>query len=391
VDTSNLEFDPFSEGQLKQAFRTADQEHRAGILTHAVRVMADGLRGVSVIADLANVDSQRFCQGLKTALEENPKNLTAARALLWFYIRKSSFQEARKVYAEIEKHWNKYDQIFLEHIRMLIVDSSIVEAEDIYQKSKSFFRTVGVVSYKLQTSYLSDPGAAKDRQLDLLRLGGLALCDASPRSPEGQTDLFSPTEISAIAQLIDLVSKSSRVALVGNAPTLLGLGKGSEIDGFDLIVRCNFPDVLGYETDVGSRTDVVVFNESIRHRLPSIREKSPSFADKLSIGLHPEPTFGLPTPVSASYNNVGTMPPSARSFLAEVCYARCTTGLMAINMLIFLMKKKVSLFGFDFFSNESRPHYFGAQTGAYLGHELQYEQWFVTKFLADNYRDLIDF
>lgn len=392
MESSALDFDAFSEGRLKKAFSAGVGNERAALLCAGVRGMADGLRGVSIVAELASIDPKSFVGGLKSALAENPKNLTAARALLWFYIRNSSFQEARTIYAEIEKHWSKYDEIFLEHMRTLIIDSSSQEAGAVYTKSQPFLRRVSSESYKLQISYLMEPETARKRQSDLLKLGELSMQNALALSDANRADLLSPSELSAVLQLTKMIAASDRVALVGNAPSLLRLGRGAEIDDFDLVIRCNFPDITGYEKDVGSRTDVVAFNETVRHKLKSARGRSTHFADTLSIGLHPESAFGLPTAGEyASYENVGTLPPSARRFLAEVCYARCTTGLMAINMMIFLLHKKVALFGFDFFSDTARPHYFGAQKGAYLGHELQYEQWFVTKFLADNYPELIQF
>ena len=46
------------------------------------------------------------------------------------------------------------------------------------------------------------------------------------------------------------------IALVSNAPSLLGSGFGGEIDKADLVVRFNRFTTEGYEADVGSRTDV---------------------------------------------------------------------------------------------------------------------------------------
>jgi hypothetical protein len=46
------------------------------------------------------------------------------------------------------------------------------------------------------------------------------------------------------------------IAMVSNAPSLIGSGFGPEIDAADLVIRSNRFTTEGYEADVGSRTDV---------------------------------------------------------------------------------------------------------------------------------------
>ena len=51
------------------------------------------------------------------------------------------------------------------------------------------------------------------------------------------------------------------VAVVGNSPCEKGLGKGAEIDAFDLVIRFNsgaVPDE--HQNDYGSKTSIVVCN-----------------------------------------------------------------------------------------------------------------------------------
>jgi hypothetical protein len=51
-----------------------------------------------------------------------------------------------------------------------------------------------------------------------------------------------------------------RVALVGNAGSLLDSGLGPKIDGHNTVVRTNYCPTAGYEADVGTKTDAVVLN-----------------------------------------------------------------------------------------------------------------------------------
>ncbi|XP_006812347.1 alpha-N-acetylneuraminate alpha-2,8-sialyltransferase ST8SIA3-like [Saccoglossus kowalevskii] len=52
-------------------------------------------------------------------------------------------------------------------------------------------------------------------------------------------------------------------AVVGNGGIMLHSNCGDEIDKHDFIIRCNFPEVSGFEKDVGQRTDLLTFNPSI--------------------------------------------------------------------------------------------------------------------------------
>jgi ribosomal protein L20A (L18A) len=52
--------------------------------------------------------------------------------------------------------------------------------------------------------------------------------------------------------------RDKKVIIVGPSPSLLGSGKGKEIDEYDIVVRDNkgFPIEEGLESDLGSRTDI---------------------------------------------------------------------------------------------------------------------------------------
>jgi hypothetical protein len=345
--------------------------------------MDSGLRGISIVCQLAEIDSENFVLGLSKALQENPKNLTAARSLIWFYIRNGNYEDAKRIYASIELHWSKYNEIFIEHIRTLIVQGSIKEATELFANSKKFFSQAGLGSYSAQLA--SEHGPANTGAISQVMMhGAVALRNAM--FAQGSESRIKASERAAFWSFADLVSKAKTIALIGNAPTLKGQGKGNAIDAHDLVIRCNFPTIKGYQADVGSRTDAMMFNESLRDRLNRLRGESDYFSRTLAIGVHPEQDFGLPTHTSyEDAQGVGTIPPVLRRFISDICYSRSTTGLMSINLLVFVFNRKISIFGFDFFSDVNRPHYFGNQVGAYLGHELQYERWFVETFCPKDF------
>ena len=385
-------FDPFAPGALKRAFTEAEPRERAGILNTALQPMAKGLRGIDSVVELQSVDETAFVAGLRQCVADDPSNLTAARALAWFYVRNSYFAEANRVYYAAEKHWTEYAEIQLEHIRTLIVDGAFQEAGAVLTGCQRFLKGAARDSYTLQAGMAAD-GEAQDRLTQsLLQAGAAELRTMLAAAGPGGRSGIRPSEETALWRAAESILRAKTVALVGNSATMRGQTLGRDIDDHDVVIRCNFPEITGYERDVGRRTDLVFFNESLRPRLPGIRQTKLGYAATLAIGLHPEPQFGLPTPEDPStQTDVGTIFPSTRMFLSSICYSRSTTGLMAINLLVLLFGKRVTLFGFDFFSDLKTPHYFGNQSGAYLGHELQYEQWFVRSFLEKRLPKQIDF
>jgi hypothetical protein len=376
-----VHFDPFTEGELRKRFIETEADARPAVLANALRDMVDGLRGISLVVDLANVDEASFETGLRQALGEEPANLTASRALSWLLIRDSRFCEARSEYEKIESHWSNYGEIFIEHIRTLIIEDSLEEAQRVLLRHSKFFSPAGFKSYLLQCGGTHGPQKENECFEAVLLHGARTFRDlVSPTTPI--RNQIKESEWLAVWSAAENLCKANSIALVGNGSSLRGASNGSKIDDHDLVVRCNFPQISAHVSDVGARTDLIIFNESVRSKLISRHSEAQQFSKTLSIGVHPEPSFGIPTDsFFDTLSNVGTLPGGARKFISDVCYSRSTTGLMAINLLTIVFNKRVNLFGFDFFGNMSMPHYFGTQVGAYLGHELQYEQWYVRDFL----------
>jgi hypothetical protein len=59
--------------------------------------------------------------------------------------------------------------------------------------------------------------------------------------------------------------RSPTCAVVGNSGTLLGAGRGAQIDAHDLVIRLNNARVAGYAADVGAKTSLSFVNSNVLH------------------------------------------------------------------------------------------------------------------------------
>jgi hypothetical protein len=58
---------------------------------------------------------------------------------------------------------------------------------------------------------------------------------------------------------------------------------------------------------------------------------------------------------------------------------------MAIIILFLILRRAVSLYGFDFYSDRNNPHYFDSNPDIFLGHEIQYEKFFFGALIQKNF------
>jgi hypothetical protein len=144
------------------------------------------------------------------------------------------------------------------------------------------------------------------------------------------------------------------VALVGNAPTVLGREDGPRIDDHDAVIRFNDGVSDGFEPHVGSRTDLRVFGARIRERHYDFLRREPGSVPLLTYRFNLETlealgyagtvwTFG-PDPRPGALERLGELAPPARKY-----HYPPRTGLVALSMLtgLMLLGRRVSLFGFE--------------------------------------------
>jgi hypothetical protein len=379
-----------SPADILAAYQATPVAERAAFVSAAVTPMATTLQDSDRVTALAHVDVDAFETGLRAALRVNPANITALRSLVSLFNRLARFAEAEEVIAQGIVHWSDHAEFPLERLRMLIVQNSPRRYEA-FEAGVPFYKNlIQHQFYESQVRFDPANGLPNAVELDrMTKIGKATFADMLAGEGTPAQSRIHRTERAIFRRICELIVEADRVALVGNGPSLIDAGHGGEIDGHDLVIRCNFPELQDREADIGERTDLVVFNESLRNSIKAMRLRSPHYESVLALGVHPDRNRGLPpkgTPqgdiVAPILDNLATLPPVGRAFLSDAFYPRATTGVMTALLLALVFQRQVSLFGFDFFDDANRPHYFGNQIGAYLGHELAYEKWFAQGFLG---------
>jgi len=155
-----------------------------------------------------------------------------------------------------------------------------------------------------------------------------------------------------------------KVILVGNGPSLLSSGLGSLIDSYDVVVRMNNFRTSGFESDVGSKTDVWV--TTLFHDVQRSLIQTEGLSEViLAVNHFPmkDGWFGAFRWLCDSTWRSGprvttTHPDQVRSYNRSMGSHRPSTGIMAC--LAFLDRcASIAVAGFDHFSNTSGHHYFG--------------------------------
>ena len=170
------------------------------------------------------------------------------------------------------------------------------------------------------------------------------------------------------------LAEARTVALVGNGSGLAGSGAAAAIEAHDFVVRLNYPVMTGYEADIGRRTDLMLFTEAKRRRMTQLLAREPGYPELPAFGIH------ITLDPDAAVAGPPRMAPRMTDPLGAVGYERPSTGFLAILLVALLLRRPLTLYGFDFFQPGQRGHYFGGANGA-LRHELTYERWFTSQVL----------
>lgn len=355
-------------------------DDRVRLIKAAVAGRRDTLGGVVNVAYLRDTDPDSFEAALEEVGKHAPDHLIAMRALAWHHNRAGSFSVAAEVLSRLlQARPTSGGDARRERLRLRLLcgdlDAEQWDAET--AKIETRWRTpASLCSYDLQRQV----ALGAEAELDAARGRLDAAIDAHPGgllevARAGQTQAARGRYAAALARILS----ADRVALVGNAPSLRDGEFGAEIDAHDCVIRVNFPVVAGFERHIGMRTDVVLFSETYRDGLDGMLARHAAYADVPAFGVIPE----SPPPQSAAslpHPDIPSMPEPLCELLASLTYSRSTTGLMAITLLSMVLRKSVSLYGFNFFEPGREAHYFGA-ANIFLGHEAAYERWFVRVML----------
>ena len=188
-------------------------------------------------------------------------------------------------------------------------------------------------------------------------------------------------------RFIHHVRGSARTTLIGNAPSIIGSGKGRQINESDCVIRLNDFRINGFEDDLGTRTDYwyTSANRQAQPHLESVRHATTILTQPHALHLPDINTFvkgrlrldlsGRPVCYLAPWIHIGT---------TCLAYPKPSTGFRMILMLEFLLQAKFSAMGFDFFSS-NQIHYFDEGSDRLqIGevHAIDFERDFV-KMLSE--------
>ena len=147
-----------------------------------------------------------------------------------------------------------------------------------------------------------------------------------------ETDSRTPSELLMYLQ-------GKRVALVGNAASILAQDYGGEIEDHDIVVRMN-RGLPARAQSQGVRTDVLAFSV-----FPWVAGVYPKFNAKWSVWMSPRfrDTIDETFPPEITFYDLSLWE-SLRARLG----ARPSVGAMALDFLSHASPARVSIFGFDF-------------------------------------------
>lgn len=170
----------------------------------------------------------------------------------------------------------------------------------------------------------------------------------------------------ALAPVLALL-EGRRIAIVGNAASLLRHSHGALIDGHDLVVRMN----LGFPVDPaaqGSRFDLWCYSHHrVLHRTP------PGFVAPASVWMSPKFRDQADRAIACHF-----YPLSYWRALRAQLGARPSVGAMTIDLVAHASPRAVTVIGFDF--NRSKTFYEVRTLPS--PHDFAAEERYVTGLIA---------
>lgn len=188
-------------------------------------------------------------------------------------------------------------------------------------------------------------------------------------------------------KLLDRLHAANTIAIVGNGSSMLNNNFGDEIDACDEVIRVNYPKINGYENDVGTKTTIIITSNqhfSGEYNIANSTNGMKNYPDVVSLVLDAAQIKETPIPKldPKIVEKLIFMPSSYRRIIQDIGYVFSTTGLSGMIFIAILLSKKTKAFGFDFYSNRSRPYFSSNQPlEPTILHELQYEKWIACNFL----------
>ena len=189
------------------------------------------------------------------------------------------------------------------------------------------------------------------------------------------------------------------VAVVGNGPSEVGKGKGSEIDAHDIVIRLNNYRTQGFEADYGSKTDIWVRGWGANDLLDYTAKNKYLFAG-VTGNYYLIPLFFdfqldiLYRDLIENKINTGYISGGLYSQLTRLVEIEPTTGFAALYAVKNLGAKKLDLYGFSFQQQKAdgyATHYFNDRDEKEARERSQSHSWdkeseWIRKLLDFNFR-----
>lgn len=345
---------PYAE--LERLHHAADAPGRAALLEAVMRRETGEYSQTAL--DLARFDATPLAEACAAILAVQPVHRVALRALAWCRGRAGDADGARAALARLLEAWP--DQGLdsrRELLRLhLLGTHDVPSREGDWQRHGRDRGEMSRIAYQVQRAVAEGraPELAAFESTLAARLAE-ALADPGPA-----------------AAWLDRLRAARSVALVGNGPALAGSGAAAAIEAHDVVLRLNYPVILGHEADVGRRTDLMFLDASHRVRVAERMARHPGYPAVPALCTHAPPPGAPPGPPG--------VPLSVMRLVCDLTYTRPTSGFAALVLAGMLLGRPVTLFGFDFFRPGGRGHYYDAAAAPFT-HETGYERWFVERVL----------
>jgi len=158
---------------------------------------------------------------------------------------------------------------------------------------------------------------------------------------------------------VDPFAGARTCAIVGNSGNLTGSRQGAEIDAHDAILRMNEAPTAGYETDVGSRTTIVLTNANKMPTIVSGDVHFITYCDQIPETLNTINKF-LSRKTLFGFKSINVLDNAFFFSLKPYSKSKPSTGLAAVAMAL-AGCEEVDLYGFGKDARGEWDHYFPSE------------------------------
>lgn len=201
---------------------------------------------------------------------------------------------------------------------------------------------------------------------------------------------------------LDELFKNKKVAIVGPSPSLIGKHKGKEIDSYDIVCKVgemfNMKDSINY----GEKMDVLflgcfpnlkisiphepcnLINKNIKNIICPIKPCIPGVRDVHNRDIWKHYNYLKENLNNIKFYNIGLL----SCLFDNTINTRATLGTFAINYLLHSSVKKIGIYGFTWYNNESyHPEYVQKHLGTH-GYSYKLEKNLLSHLIKNSKKEI---